>query len=208
MFRPIITIFILLFLLSCKSERKNEEKSTKRKVASQVKVLNKTGNTHTENLIQLIQVDCNDHNSDLSGYNLDCKSFSVANTIVKGNDENRDELISFAFNDIQKAIVRKINNEDLATSSPIIYSSVDPGDYVIFFPINGEYHFAWKLYFYKKKVLYPIGQRVLYWNPKYEESDIEYSKILKIYEYRQCFFQRQRDYVEALRDQTIHAFVF
>lgn len=177
-----VTIFILLFLLSCKGEKKDEEKNTKKEKASQTEVLNKIGNTHTENLIQLIKIDCNGHNSGLSGYNLDCKSFNVSNTIVEGSDENRYELISFAFNDIQKAIIRKINNEDLETSAPIVYSSLDPENYVIFFPINGEYHFGWKLYLYKKKVLYPIGQRVLYWNPKYEESDIEYSKILKIYE--------------------------
>jgi len=176
-----ITIFITLFLLSCQGQNKEEKKDTKTgKENEKIEVSNKT--ITTENLVQLARVNCKQETSDLSNYILNCKNFNISNTIIEGFDKNRYELITIAFNDIEKAIIRKINNEDLETSSPIIYFSNTSKNYVIFFPINGDNHFGWKLYLYKNKVLYPLGQRVMYWKPEYEESTTNYSDILNIYE--------------------------
>lgn len=137
---------------------------------------------NTKNLLQLTRINCDEENTESTNYTLNCKNFTVTNTLIEGSNQNRYELITFVFDDIEKAIIRKINNEDLETSSPIVYFSNTSKNYIIFFPINGENHFGWKLYLYKNKVLYPLGQRVLYWKPDYEESNINYSDILKIYE--------------------------
>jgi len=64
----------------------------------------------------------------------------------------------------------------------MVYFSNTSKNYIIFFPINGENHFGWKLYLYKNKVLYPLGQRVMYWKPDYEETNISYSDILNVFE--------------------------
>ncbi|KFF73884.1 hypothetical protein HX13_17160 [Chryseobacterium sp. P1-3] len=174
-----ITIFISLFLLSCQGQKKEEDKSIK--IEKEVSRSDASSKAITiDNLIQLTKINCNQENSEPSGYSLNCKDFNVSNTTIEGSDQNRYELITFIFNDIEKAIIRKINNEDLETSAPTVYFSNNSKNYVIFFPINGDNHFGWKLYLYKNKVLYPLGQRVMYWKPEYEESNVNYSEILKI----------------------------
>ncbi|MET3038355.1 hypothetical protein ABXT08_19885 [Chryseobacterium sp. NRRL B-14859] len=176
-----ITIFISLFLLSCQGQKKEEDKSIKaEKEVLKTETSSKT--ITTENLIQLTKINCEQESSDTSNYNLNCRDFNISNTTIDGSDKNRYELITFVFDDIEKAIIRKINNEDLETSAPIVYFSNTSKNYIIFFPINGDNHFGWKLYLYKNKVLYPLGQRVMYWNPEYEDSNISYSDILKMYE--------------------------
>ncbi|WP_223607269.1 hypothetical protein [Chryseobacterium sp. OSA05B] len=167
--KTIALLLLLITLQSCNGQERNKKK-----------VSNKT-NTK-ENLIQLVKINCNQENSDSSNYVVNCKNFNISNTIIEGVDKNRYELITLIFNDIEKAIIRKINNEDIETSPPTIYFSNISKNYVIFFPINGENHFGWKLYLYKNKVLYPLGQRIMYWKPEYEESNVNYSDILNIYE--------------------------
>lgn len=177
--KKIITILISFFLLSCQGQKKEEEKNSKKETSTS-EVSSKSDNT--KNLLQLTKINCYEESTESTNYTLNCKNFTVSNTLIEGSYQNRYELITFVFNDIEKAIIRKINNEDLETSSPIVYFSNTSKNYIIFFPINGENHFGWKLYLYKNKVLYPLGQRVLYWKPDYEESNINYSDILKIYE--------------------------
>lgn len=164
-------MLFILILVAC---------SDKPRETSTSEVSSKSDNT--KNLLQLTKINCDEESAESTNYTLNCKNFTVSNTLIEGSDQNRYELITFVFNDIEKAIIRKINNEDLETSSPIVYFSNTSKNYIIFFPINGENHFGWKLYLYKNKVLYPLGQRVLYWKPDYEESNINYSDILKIYE--------------------------
>lgn len=166
-------MLFLLMLVACSGKEKETSIS---EVSSKIE--------NIQNLIQLSKISCNQENIETANYSLNCKNFNVSNTLIEGSDKNRYELITFVFDDIEKAIIRKINNEDLETSSPIVYFSNTSKNYIIFFPINGENHFAWKLYLYKNKVLHPLGQRVLYWKPDYEESNINYSDILKIYETR------------------------
>lgn len=48
--------------------------------------------------------------------------------------------------------------------------------------MSADTHFGWKLYLFKNKVLYPLGQRIMYWKPEYEETNIDYSDIINIYE--------------------------
>lgn len=172
----------MIFLFSCQGQNKEDKKIIKKYNENSKTESSKKINS-TENLIKLSMISCTQENTDLSNYILKCENFNVSNTIIEGSNKDRYELITFGFNDIEKAIIRKINNEDLETSSPIIYFSTTTKNYVIFFPIDGENHFGWKLYLYKNKVLYPLGQRVMYWKPDYEESNINYSDILKIYEY-------------------------
>lgn len=164
-------ILFVLILVAC---------SDKPRETSTSEVSSKSDNT--KKLLQLTKINCDEESAESTNYTLNCKNFTVSNTLIEGSDQNRYELITFVFDDIEKAIIRKINNEDLETSSPIVYFSNTSKNYIIFFPINGENHFGWKLYLYKNKVLYPLGQRVLYWKPDYEESNINYSDILKIYE--------------------------
>lgn len=164
-------ILFVLILVAC---------SDKPRETSTSEVSRKSDNT--KNLLQLTKINCDEESTESTNYTLNCKNFTVSNTLIEGSDQNRYELITFVFNDIEKAIIRKINNEDLETSSPIVYFSNTSKNYIILFPINGENHFGWKLHLYKNKVLYPLGQRVLYWKPDYEESNINYSDILKIYE--------------------------
>lgn len=168
--KPFLMLFVLI-LVAC---------SDKPRETSTSEVSSKSDNT--KKLLQLTKINCEEESAESTNYTLNCKNFTVSNTLIEGSDQNRYELITFVFNDIEKAIIRKINNEDLETSSPIVYFSNTSKNYIIFFPINGENHFGWKLYLYKNKVLYPLGQRVLYWKPDYEESNINYSDILKIYE--------------------------
>lgn len=168
--KPFLMLFVLI-LVAC---------SDKPRETSTSEVSSKSDNT--KNLLQLTKINCDEESAESTNYTLNCKNFTVSNTLIEGSDQNRYELITFVFDDIEKAIIRKINNEDLETSSPIVYFSNTSKNYIIFFPINGENHFGWKLYLYKNKVLYPLGQRVLYWKPDYEESNINYSDILKIYE--------------------------
>lgn len=176
-----ITIFITLFLLSCQGQKKEEDNSIK--IEKEALKSETSGQAiTTENLTQLTKINCGQENSESSNYSLNCKNFNISNTTIEGSDKNRYELITFVFNDIEKAIIRKINNEDLDTSVPTVYFSDASKNYVIFFPINGDNHFGWKLYLYKNKVLYPLGQRVMYCKPEYEESTVNYSDILKIYE--------------------------
>lgn len=177
--KKVITILISFFLLSCQGQKKEEEKNSK-KETSVSEVSSKADNT--KNLIQLSKINCNQESTETTNYNLNCKNFTISNTLIDGSDQNRYELITFVFDNIEKAIIRKINNEDLETSSPIVYFSNTSKNYIIFFPINGENHFGWKLYLYKNKVLYPLGQRVMYWKPDYEESTINYSDILTVFE--------------------------
>ncbi|AZB25490.1 hypothetical protein EG339_13315 [Chryseobacterium bernardetii] len=177
--KKIITILISFFLLSCQGQKKEEEKIIK-KETSTAEVSSKSDNT--KNLLQLAKINCNEESTETGNYYLHCKNFSVSNTLIEGSDQNKYELITFVFDDIEKAIIRKINNEDLETSSPIIYFSNTSKNYIIFFPINGENHFGWKLYLYKNKVLYPLGQRVMYWNSDYEETNTSYSEILNVFE--------------------------
>ncbi|CAM3056692.1 hypothetical protein DRF59_17345 [Chryseobacterium flavum] len=167
-------IFLILFspaLLSCWNKQKEISK-----------VEFSDNRIDTKDLILLNKINCTQESNETINYNLNCKNFNVSNTLIEGSDINKYELITFIFNDIEKAIIRKINNEDLETSSPLIYYSDTSKNYVIFFPVNGDHHFGWKLYLYKNKVLYPVGQRIMYWKPEYEESDISYSDILNIYE--------------------------
>jgi len=164
-------ILVVIILVAC---------SDKPRETSTSEVSSKSDNT--KNLLQLTKINCDEESTESTNYTLNCKNFTVSNTLIEGSDQNRYELITCVFNDIEKAIIRKINNEDLETSSPIVYFSNTSKNYIIFFPINGENHFGWKLYLYKNKVLSPLGQRVLYWKPDYEESNINYSDILKIYE--------------------------
>ncbi len=168
--KPLLMLFILI-LVAC---------SDKPRETSTSEVSSKSDNT--KKLLQLTKINCDEESTKSTNYTLNCKNFTVSNTLIEGSNQNRYELITFVFNDIEKAIIRKINNEDLETSSPIVYFSNTSKNYIILFPINGENHFGWKLYLYKNKVLYPLGQRVLYWKPDYEESNINYSDILKIYE--------------------------
>jgi len=170
MMKPFLMVFVLI-LVAC---------SDKPRETSTSEVSSKSDNT--KNLLQLTKINCDEESTESTSYTLNCKNFIVSNTLIEGSDQNRYELITFVFDDIEKAIIRKNNNEDLETSSPIVYFSNTSKNYIIFFPINGENHFGWKLYLYKNKVSYPLGQRVLYWKPDYEESDINYSGILKIYE--------------------------
>lgn len=173
-------IYLALFIIMSRT-KKEEDKSIK--IEKEVSRSDASSKAITiDNLIQLTKINCNQENSEPSGYSLNCKDFNVSNTTIEGSDQNRYELITFTFNDIEKAIIRKINNEDLETSAPTVYFSNNSKNYVIFFPINGDNHFGWKLYLYKNKVLYPLGQRVMYWKPEYEESNVNYSEILKIYE--------------------------
>ena len=174
-----ITILIFFLLLSCQGQKK-EEKKNNEKETPKSEVSDKIDNA--KKIIQLIEINCNQESTEAPNYNLSCKNFNVSNIILEGTDQNRYELITFAFSDIEKAIIRKINNEDLETSSPTIYFSATTKNYVIFFPIDGDNHFGWKLYLYKNKILYPLGQRVMYWKPNYEESNINYSHILRVYE--------------------------
>ncbi|SFN25515.1 hypothetical protein SAMN05421594_1870 [Chryseobacterium oleae] len=167
--KTIVLILLIVTIQSCNGQGKN-----KKEVSNKVNI--------TENLIQLVKVNCNQENSDPPNYVLNCENFNISNTTIEGADKNRYELIMLIFNDIEKAIIRKINNEDLETSTPTIYFSNTSKNYVIFFPINGDNHFGWKLYLYKNKILYPLGQRVMYWKPEYEESNVNYSDILNIYE--------------------------
>lgn len=168
--KPFLMVFVLI-LVAC---------SDKPRETSTSEVSSKSDNT--KNLLQLTKINCDEESTESTNYTLNCKNFTVSNIVIEGSDQNRYELITFVFDDIEKAIIRKINNEDLETTSPIVYFSNTSKNYIIFFPINGENHFGWKLYLYKNKVLYPLGQRVLYWKPDYEESNINYSDILKIYE--------------------------
>jgi hypothetical protein len=168
--KKFLMLFVLI-LVAC---------SDKPRETSTSEVSSKSNNT--KNLLQLTKINCYEESTESTNYTLNCKNFTVSNTLIEGSDQNRYELITFVFDDIEKAIIRKINNEDLETSSPIVYFSNTSKNYIILFPINGENHFGWKLYLYKNKVLYPLGQRVLYWKPDYEESNINYSDILKIYE--------------------------
>lgn len=166
--------YLMLFLLMLVACSGMEKETSTSEVSSK--------SDNTKNLLQLTRINCDEENTESTNYTLNCKNFTVTNTLIEGSNQNRYELITFVFDDIEKAIIRKINNEDLETSSPIVYFSNTSKNYIIFFPINGENHFGWKLYLYKNKVLYPLGQRVLYWKPDYEESNINYSDILKIYE--------------------------
>lgn len=178
--RRIITIIISFLLLSCNGQKKEEKIIEGDKKNSNVQ--NQQKKIAVDNLVPLAKINCQQENSDLPNYLINCKNFNVSNSIIEASDKNRYELITFVFHDIEKAIIRKINNEDLETSPPIVFSSKTDKNYIIFFPINGDSHFGWKLYFYKNKVLYPLGQRVMYWKPEYEESDLNYSNILNIYE--------------------------
>ncbi|MCW3161466.1 hypothetical protein [Chryseobacterium oryctis] len=177
-------ILLLLFSYSfifCQGQNKEEKKSIE---IGKTSVDNRISNRRyaVKAPIKLSKINCIQEIQDIPNYNLNCENFKVSNTIFEGNDKNRYELISFTFKDIDKAIIRKINNEDLETSSPIIFKSATLKDYIFFFPINGENHFGWKLYMYKNKILYPLGQRAMYWKPEYEESSISYSEILNLYE--------------------------
>ncbi|MBV6880543.1 hypothetical protein NG800_009365 [Epilithonimonas ginsengisoli] len=174
-----LTIFIILFLLSCQGQNKEKEKK--------IEVENKTSNINVRDkknktLIPLSKLSCKTESYDSPNYNIKCESFSISNTIIEGSDKNRYELITFDFKDIDKAIIRKINNEDIETSPPLLYFSNSSKIHLIFFPLNSENHFGWKIYLYKDKILYPVGQRVLYWKPEYEESSVNYADILTIYE--------------------------
>lgn len=171
----LISLPLIFFSCSYKQKEKSVNKET-----SVSEVSSKTDNT--KNLIPLSKISCNQESTEITNYSLNCKKFTISNTLIDGSDQNRYELITFVFDDIEKAIIRKINNEDLETSSPIVYFSNTSKNYIIFFPINGENHFGWKLYLYKNKILYPLGQRVMYWKPDYEESNINYSDILKVFE--------------------------
>jgi hypothetical protein len=73
--------------------------------ASTSEVSNKVNNI--QNLIQLTKINCNQESTESTSYTLNCKNFTVSNTLIEGSDQNRYELITFVFNDIEKAIIRK-----------------------------------------------------------------------------------------------------
>lgn len=179
--KKVTTICIVIFLFSCQGENKEKKKILE---IGKTSIYNKNLNNKDDvkALVKLSKVNCIQENNDLSNYILNCESFKVSNSIFEGNDKNRYELITFTFTDIDKSIIRKINNEDLETSSPLIYKSTSFEGYIMFFPLNGENYFGWKLYMYRNKILYPLGQRVMYWKPEYEASSINYSEILNLYE--------------------------
>ncbi|MDR6485793.1 hypothetical protein J2799_000278 [Chryseobacterium vietnamense] len=112
MMKPFLMVFVLI-LVAC---------SDKPRETSTSEVSSKSDNT--KNLLQLTKINCDEESTESTSYTLNCKNFIVSNTLIEGSDQNRYELITFVFDDIEKAIIRKINNEDLETSSPIVYFQI------------------------------------------------------------------------------------
>ena len=158
------------------------EKLFVKKIYRKAKQVNQNNKVSQKEQSELIKINCEPEKSDSPNYILKCYNIKISNAVLEGNGNNKYELITISFKDIEKAIIRKINNEDIKTSTPLVYFSSKSKNHIIFFPIDGDNHFGWKIYLYKNKILYPVGQRVMYWKPEYEESNINYSDILKIYE--------------------------
>ncbi|WP_261511313.1 hypothetical protein [Chryseobacterium paludis] len=188
----IISVLVFNPLQFCKGQDKDEKKQTEtserfeklaiKKIYRKTKQADQINQVLQKEPFELIKINCEPEKSDSPNYTLKCYNIKISNTVLEGNGNNKYELVTISFKDIEKAIIRKINNEDMKTSTPLIYFSSKSKNHIIFFPIDGDNHFGWKIYLYKNKILYPVGQRVMYWKPEYEESNINYSDILKIYE--------------------------
>lgn len=131
---------------------------------------------------EYLKINCSNFQNADDTYRTDCKQLALSNTLFELS-QNRFELITIRFNDIEKMIIRKLHNSDLLTSPPYVYFNKEDSSYIFFFPLIGDANFGWKLYYYKDYVLYPIGQRVTYWNAEYENSKINYGDFLKIYRF-------------------------
>ena len=172
--KKLLFLLSLFILFSCDGQTEKNKKS----ITSSKKVLSDKKNGEKT---LFLKINCNaSHNTD-GTYGKVCDKLSLSNTSFELHD-NYFELITIKFNDIEKAIIRKIENNDLLTSSPYVYFNKENSSQIFFFPLIGDTNFGWKIYYYKDYVLYPLGQRVTYWNSEFEDSKINYGDFLKIYQ--------------------------
>ncbi|WP_346984557.1 hypothetical protein [Chryseobacterium sp. POE27] len=175
--KKVIIAYCFLTLISCKGQR-DEASFTITKTQNNKKTKSLT-NISYKNII-FEEIKCSTTFGD-NYYKSSCKNIEVYNNVLKASDNNKYELITIKFKDIDKAIIRKLINEELSTSDVFIYSNKSDNSLILFLPLVGEFNFGWKIYYFKDKILYPLGQRITYWKPEYEESEIKYKDFIKIY---------------------------
>ena len=128
-------------------------------------------------LVQLLKLECNVSNKE-EFYKLNCQNISVANE-TEEEKNSVSEIITVTVGKNSRKIIRKTS--DVLTSSPFVYFDEENKTYILLFPLVGEYNFGWELYCYKDNKIFPLGQRIIYWNTEYEESKTTYGDFVKIY---------------------------
>lgn len=176
--RKILGLIICLVFLSCKESIKDTKKSLVKK-ENEKEMFTKSEDLFLNSNDQFKSIVCTSKNESEDFYNMTCDNFEISNSIINSTTEKKVELISMKFKDIDKAIIRNINNSELISSAPNVFKKGE--EYVFLFPLVEEYNFGWLLYYYKDYKLYFLGKRILYWNSEYEESKTSYKDFTKIY---------------------------
>lgn len=123
-------ILLTISLISCKGQKEDFKVSVKPNSKEPEAVASKI-----QNKISLEQLECKISFEENDTYKLDCNNFSAYNNVFTAPDNNKYELITLKLKDIDKAIIRKINEEDLPTSGLYVYSNPSDKSFT-----NGEKH--------------------------------------------------------------------